>query len=281
VQRWRAIPGPRSTCIERCPRLGELPIGRPRTVEPIRRVDPSGGGRTLNGEHPGSARGSGLRGGPWIASHVATLALASLYAWGNLSLFGRPRGWYLLTELPLVACVFCLLQLARLAAARARARHVAVSLVLASVLFTLILVDLYVVFLCYDTSGAGGYVISHKNWRDRYVTTNALGYWERDISSLYRTSRSGSAEGGPVLAFVGDSFTWGQGVRGKQHRFTEVLQAMLADRRVEVVNFGKGGADTTQELEIRSLVAAVRAISARPVFVLLPFPSSLGRRHES
>jgi lysophospholipase L1-like esterase len=54
---------------------------------------------------------------------------------------------------------------------------------------------------------------------------------------------------------VGDSFTWGQGIKGNKHRFTEQLEEKLtksapAGKKTAVLNFGRGGADTRQEIQI-------------------------------
>ena len=51
-----------------------------------------------------------------------------------------------------------------------------------------------------------------------------------------------------VIAAVGDSFTWGQGLSSADLRYTERLDEMLGDQ-VEVLNFGHGGYNTRDMIE--------------------------------
>lgn len=98
--------------------------------------------------------------------------------------------------------------------------------------------DLFVMLGCFQTSGPGGiYCLSHRNWHRRFVTTNSLGYWE-DEPRL---------ESGPRWVALGDSFTWGQGVWGKDLRFTEQLSQLLGHR---VWNFGVNGTTTRDQVQL-------------------------------
>jgi hypothetical protein len=121
--------------------------------------------------------------------------------------------------------------------------------------------DAYIVLFRFDTSGPGGVTcLTHRNWHATYVypNTNELGYWERSVAPfLGERKRSDRL----VVAAIGDSFTWGQGVPGQQHRFSDVLQRELqaeSDVPVEVLNFGAAGADTTAETRILDDVAKVK-----------------------
>ena len=84
------------------------------------------------------------------------------------------------------------------------------AMVLAGLCFALAVFDLYVIAFRLDTSGLGGIeVFTHKNWAKRYARSNQLGYWERDLSPYLQPRPPGRER---VIAAVGDSWTWGQGV---------------------------------------------------------------------
>lgn len=109
-----------------------------------------------------------------------------------------------------------------------------------------------------ESSGAGGNLsVVHRNWYRRYVKNNSLGFWsvEPPVGERQR----------PLLAIVGDSFTWGQGVASEQ-RYTDEIQRRLGSRAT-VLNFGRGGASTRSQLqEILPAVASVK-----PDIVLLGY----------
>ena len=80
--------------------------------------------------------------------------------------------------------------------------------------------------------------MSHRNWHRRFVTsTNELGYWEDPVKMT----------DSPKIAAIGDSFTWGQGVFGKNLRFTEQLSSKLGHR---VWNFGMNGTTTRDQRQV-------------------------------
>jgi lysophospholipase L1-like esterase len=138
-------------------------------------------------------------------------------------------------------------------------------LLLGTSLFLLATVDVYIIAFRYDTSGLGGiHCFTHHNWYKRYARHNQLGYWERDLTPYLDERRP---KGELLIAAVGDSWTWGQGIRGAQYRFGDVLEAELKGKTpqpVTVLNFGRGGADTNQEREMLDDAAKVR-----PDFVLI------------
>jgi lysophospholipase L1-like esterase len=113
-------------------------------------------------------------------------------------------------------------------------------------IFMMIILDFMVLFFsCFSTGPGGKMCIAHVNWHRRFVKNNSLGYWERDLSPyLDRKTRPGR-----LMAVVGDSFTWGQGLPGPALRFTDRLGRSLGSE-AEVLNFGKGGADTRDEIHI-------------------------------
>jgi hypothetical protein len=98
-----------------------------------------------------------------------------------------------------------------------------------------------------------------RRWYSTHVRVNSLGYREREFPAkkppgVYR------------IAVVGDSFTFGQGIK-EEDRFSNRLERALnrEGQRFEVLNFGRPGAETVDEVEM--LKNAV--IGVKPDFVLL------------
>lgn len=93
-------------------------------------------------------------------------------------------------------------------------------------------------------------------WLSRYVRHNALGYRDRDVAL-----RPDPAEYRILL--LGDSITFGWGIRDPRDRFGERLETALdgaaARRRVRVINAAIGGYDSEDELKVaRDLVPRLR-----------------------
>lgn len=78
------------------------------------------------------------------------------------------------------------------------------------------------------------------------VRSNALGFWDREFA-VHR------AGGVCRIAFLGDSFTWGLGVRAEE-RFSDLLAARRADR--ESMNFGIPAYGTDQAVLTWEKIAA-------------------------
>jgi len=129
-------------------------------------------------------------------------------------------------------------------------------LIFSALIFSVLIFDLYVLNFRYDTNGPGGYCVTHWNWYRKYVNFNKWGFWEKNVEELSPRPEVFT------IAAVGDSFTFGQGLKGKEKRFTELLQQKLnagCAKKVRVINFGLGGADTLQETEIvRNYASAVK-----------------------
>jgi hypothetical protein len=113
------------------------------------------------------------------------------------------------------------------------------------------------VFRDVTTSSDNGGYFSRRWYRiGGAIHTNAMGFRERDFemrkpAGVYR------------IAAVGDSFTYGNGIR-QQDRYSDLLQSQLPSH-FEVLNFGVAGANTPQH---RSLVK--RLVSeVQPDFILL------------
>lgn len=103
--------------------------------------------------------------------------------------------------------------------------------------------DLLVLTLATESSGPAGHLsISHRNWHNRTVKENSLGFWDDEVPPQIK------------VAVVGDSFTWGQGIPARKLRFTDRLSEKTG---VKFWNFGRPGASTQQESkEILPVVAA-------------------------
>ncbi|HWI20469.1 MAG TPA: GDSL-type esterase/lipase family protein [Vicinamibacterales bacterium] len=105
-----------------------------------------------------------------------------------------------------------------------------------------------------STDNAGFFT---RRWlRTGAVTLNGAGYRERAFTAT-------KPEGVYRIAVVGDSFTFGNGIR-QQDRYTDLMQARLP-ARIEVLNFGKAG-DNTPEHEKR---VAELLQTVNPDFILL------------
>jgi len=89
-----------------------------------------------------------------------------------------------------------------------------------------------------------------------FVQTNGAGFRERSFSEV-------KAPGTYRIIAVGDSFTYGNGIRNDE-RYTEMLQKRLPDN-FEVLNFGTAGANTPQHLQTISNVV----LPLKPDFVIL------------
>lgn len=108
-----------------------------------------------------------------------------------------------------------------------------------------------------DITTTGHYSYFSRKW-SKTIRLNSLGFREKEIEpkngSTYR------------IAVIGDSYTFGQGIEEKD-RFTNLLEAELNGKGngYEVLNFGKPGAETVDEIKIlRKVIDHVD-----PDFVLL------------
>ena len=99
-----------------------------------------------------------------------------------------------------------------------------------------------------------------RQWK-KTVRENSWGFREREFKlrkpqDVYR------------IAVIGDSITFGQGI-GEEDRFTNLLQRRLNGRSntggYEVLNFGKGGAETVDHLEF----LRYPVLYTNPDFILL------------
>jgi len=112
------------------------------------------------------------------------------------------------------------------------------------------------IFRDVTTSSDNGGYFTRRWFRSGAVHLNSFGFREREFSAV-------KPAGTYRIAVVGDSFTWGNGVR-EQDRYSNVLQAHLPEH-IEVLNFGAAGANTPEH---RTLVEHLLG-SVHPDFVLL------------
>lgn len=98
-----------------------------------------------------------------------------------------------------------------------------------------------------------------RRWERSNVSKNRWGFREREFKltrpdNVYR------------IAVIGDSYTYGQGIP-ENERYTNLLEKYLnkKNNKYEVLNFGKGGANTIDEITILRDVV----LKANPDFILL------------
>jgi lysophospholipase L1-like esterase len=128
-----------------------------------------------------------------------------------------------------------------------------------TVLFLTSALDAWVLFFRVDTYGMGSrWSLTSRNWQEQYVRLNPQGYWDRDFAP-YGNRASGDKT---VILAVGDSYTYGQGVKGARHRFTDRLERRLREELgadVDVLNVGRQGANTVSETQaVRTLGPSIK-----------------------
>jgi len=96
-------------------------------------------------------------------------------------------------------------------------------------------------------------------WKEANVRLNRYGYREREFAT-------GKAPGAYRIAFIGDSYTFGQGI-AEPERMSNLLESTLRQEapNVEVLNFGNAGNNTADELVVLRRVIA----ELDPDFVVL------------
>lgn len=113
-------------------------------------------------------------------------------------------------------------------------------LCVASLVTCLGMFDFFVLFRTETTGPGGNLCLTHKNWYERVAKSNSLGFWEREPSTVSPDAK--------VVAAVGDSFAFGQGLQRAEDRFTDRLDLLLGES-IEVLNFSRGGASTRNQLD--------------------------------
>ncbi len=180
---------------------------------------------------------------------ITLFSITIALCWFMFREFNTSNVFYLSTVTYLV-CVFLLV----IGAEKYQKHKLATAILLgsASILLVLTMTDFYLITFCYETSGpCGENVITHRHWYNKFVHNNEYGFWERSLANLKNPS---DRKDQLIIAVVGNSFTWGQGIEGRSERFTERLEKKLNEKyggkKITVLNFGRGGADTRQQLQI-------------------------------
>jgi peptidoglycan/LPS O-acetylase OafA/YrhL len=159
----------------------------------------------------------------FVACNIVILTITSMSLLGE-RLVTNPSFYYLyyLADAFFLAGAIFLMFSAMLCS-RAKYRNTSRSAMIASgMIVSLVLTDQYILNFRYDTSGPGGFLVTHANWIRTFVKNNSSGFWEREISSEQLASNNPL-----IVAATGTSFTWGQGVKGSEHRFTRVLENLF------------------------------------------------------
>lgn len=122
--------------------------------------------------------------------------------------------------------------------------------VVISCFFTLFLLTL--VYSCFeafiryrhDESDSLGFLRTNGKWFQRHVVYNADFYRDKNFSTEKK-------KGVFRIGVLGDSITFGYGIKNPEDRFTNVLEKKFRDAGydVEVYNLGKSGYDTYNELD--------------------------------
>jgi lysophospholipase L1-like esterase len=106
-----------------------------------------------------------------------------------------------------------------------------------TVLFLLAAGELYFRYV-YAESG-WSFTLAFKNWEDRYLIRNTLGFRDREWSPTDYADKQ-------TVLVLGDSFSVGWGVEDVEQRYSNVLARMLGDEYT-VINIAVGGSTTPQE----------------------------------
>ncbi|MAS36596.1 MAG: hypothetical protein CL610_21505 [Anaerolineaceae bacterium] len=128
----------------------------------------------------------------------------------------------------------------RWSSARRIAGNLLVSYV--AVIFLLGGTELFMRYAVADSATPMQWTLAGKNWIDRYIQRNSLGYRDREWSLEELAARQ-------TVLVVGDSFTEGWGIDNPADRFSDVLGQMLGDDYA-VVNLGLGGTSTLDHLNM-------------------------------
>lgn len=136
-------------------------------------------------------------------------------------------------------------------ALRQRSGWPSLCMLLSSACLMVACLDVLVLTTRRESSGpAGEMCISHWNWHRHTVHENSQGFWDDEFPARME------------VAVVGDSFTWGQGIPARKHRFTDRVSEKLG---IKFWNFGQPGASTRDEA--RDILPKVAAYKPKVVVV--------------
>ena len=97
----------------------------------------------------------------------------------------------------------------------------------------------------YDQSDGLGFLRVNERWHQRHVVYNSYFFRDRDFNPNKK-------EGVIRIGVLGDSITFGGGIKNVENRFSNILEKKLKEAgfNVEVYNLGKPGYDTEGEIKI-------------------------------
>jgi len=123
----------------------------------------------------------------------------------------------------------------------------------------------------YDRTDQYGLTMTNRAWFRRHVTTNSRGFRDREFVAQRRP-------GVTRIAFVGDSFAYGWGIRDPSKAFPGLVHAALDARspgRFETFNLSNPGMSTTDEAIVVEQVAATDSIDRVVLAYCLNDPDDL------
>lgn len=96
----------------------------------------------------------------------------------------------------------------------------------------------------FDQSDSLGFLNVTQRWYQRHVVYNNYQFRDRNFNQA-------KTPGVVRIGVMGDSLTFGYGIKNVNNRFSDILQKELTDRgyKVEVYNFGVPGMDTWNEID--------------------------------
>ena len=97
----------------------------------------------------------------------------------------------------------------------------------------------------YDQSDGLGYLKTNARWHARHVVYNNYFFRDRNFEPTKK-------EGEVRIGMLGDSLTFGAGIKDVNNRFSNLLEKKLisAGKNVQVYNLGKSGYDTPGEIKV-------------------------------
>jgi GDSL-like Lipase/Acylhydrolase family len=198
--------------------------------------------------------------GPVIASVIVAATGGALFVTGRTS--DQPLLSFaakLLLLVGIASATFAWGSRRLLGASRAKTAMQNMALVLGGLLVAAVLGEFAVRIALrgITTTGRGGYFF-HR-WTAGHVRLNSAGFREREFDAV-------KPVGVYRIAILGDSFAFGFGIE-ESERFGNLIAEALGGTGagVEVLNFGRAGADTGDELEILKKTV----LPVRPDYVLL------------
>lgn len=114
---------------------------------------------------------------------------------------------------------------------------------LLTVVLTASIIEAYFRYV-YDESDGLGFLKVNSRWHKRHVVTNNYFFRDRDFVAQKPKSTV-------RIGIIGDSITFGGGIKNPEDRFSNLLEQKLrsSGAKVDVYNLGKSGTDT--EVQIR------------------------------